>query len=128
LANRIRKKSHAVLQLRDALELKGRPAPRDTRQTDIKVLCTLRLARIFATWSLQVDGTIRALGPIVMSYPVRTRLTAREGIGGMDHDERRGTDFLGWFYAPPHARHDSGVTWTRHANTPPTTSRGWGPA
>jgi len=31
----------------------------------------------------------------------------------MDHDERRGTDFLGWFYAPPHARHDSGVTWTR---------------
>jgi hypothetical protein len=60
LANRIRKKSHAVLQLRDVLELKGRPAPRDTRQTDIKVLCTLRLARIFATWSLQVDGTIRA--------------------------------------------------------------------
>lgn len=31
--------SHSVLQLRDALELKGRPAPRDTRQTDIKVLC-----------------------------------------------------------------------------------------
>jgi hypothetical protein len=80
LANRIRKKSHAVLQLRDALELKGRPAPRDTRQTDIKVLCTLRLARIFATWSLQVDGTIRALGPIVMSYPVRTRLTREKAL------------------------------------------------
>src|SRR5687768_10831639 len=39
------------LQLRDALELKGRPVPRDTRQTGVKVLCTLRLARIFATWS-----------------------------------------------------------------------------
>ena len=73
---------------------------------------------------ITVDGTIRALGPIVMSYSVRTRSTAREGIGGVDHDERRGTDFLGWFYAPPHARNDSGVTWTRHASSPPTTSRG----
>jgi hypothetical protein len=56
--------------MRDALELKGRPAPATLDEPDIKILCTWRLARIFATWSLQVDGTIRALGPIVMRYPV----------------------------------------------------------
>ena len=117
-----------MLRLRDLLELNGRRALRDTRQTDIKVLCTLRLARNFC-YMVMTSGR-NDPSPRLQRDELRCAdtLDAREGIGGMDHDERRGTDFLAWFYAPPHARHDSGVTWTRDANTPPTTSRGWGPA
>jgi hypothetical protein len=54
--------SHSVLQLRDALELKRRPARAILGKTDIKALCALRLARILVTWSLQVDGRIRDRG------------------------------------------------------------------
>jgi hypothetical protein len=32
------------------------------------------------------------------------------------HDKKRVSDFSRWFYARPHARNDSGVTWTFFAD------------
>jgi hypothetical protein len=59
-----------------------------------------------------------------MRYSVRTRSTEQTRMGGVHHDGRRGTDFLGWLYARRLARRNGGVMWTRHATLPMRKSRG----
>jgi hypothetical protein len=57
---------------------------------------------------------------MAMRYPVRTRSTWRTRMGGVNHDDRSGTDSPGW----PYARRRGGVTWTRHGSIRPRQSRG----
>jgi hypothetical protein len=75
-----------------------------------------------------LKGMIEDRRRMAMRYPVGTRSTGRKPLGGVHHDEKRGTDFTGWLYARRHTRRDGGVTWTRDSNLQPMKRRDYAAA